>query len=135
MAHVAGSLDPRLDGDESSGLDDNVQESSPPAQSPSSTIPSSVMSLDADALSTTSISSSATGDPSVIVGLAFRFPNANTKSQLWENLATKKDLRRRMPAQRFNVDGFYHPKGTNKGTVSLTALKNNCTKESRTLPH
>ncbi len=56
-------------------------------------------------------------DPSVIVGMAFRFPGATTSSQLWDNLSTKKDLLRKMPEDRFNVDAFYHPLGTNKGTV------------------
>lgn len=28
-------------------------------------------------------------------------------------------MQQKIPADRFNVDGFYHPHGTNKGTVSL----------------
>lgn len=60
-----------------------------------------------------------TVDPSVIVGLSFRFPGAKTVSQLWNNIAGKKDLLREMPKDRFNVDAFHHPKGTNKGTVSF----------------
>jgi hypothetical protein len=61
-------------------------------------------------------------DPSVIVGMACRFPGANNTSQLWEALAQKKDLQRKMPEDRFNVDAFYHPLGTNKGTVCLSSL-------------
>lgn len=56
-------------------------------------------------------------DPSVIVGLACRVPGATNPSQLWENIVAQKDLQRKMPADRFNVDAFYHPDGTNKGTV------------------
>lgn len=56
-------------------------------------------------------------DPSVIVGLACRVPGANNPSQLWDAIAEQKDLRRKMPDDRFNVDNFYHPDGTNKGTV------------------
>jgi hypothetical protein len=65
-------------------------------------------------------------DPSVIVGLGFRFPGASNVSQLWENLAQKKDLQRKMPADRFNVDAFYHPLGTNKGTVRLQLYYAKC---------
>lgn len=57
-------------------------------------------------------------DPSVIVGMACRVPGASNPSQLWKNIAEKRDLQRKMPEDRFNVDAFYHPDGTNKGTVS-----------------
>lgn len=59
-----------------------------------------------------------TVDPSVIVGMAFRFPGATNMSQLWDNLSTKKDLLRKMPKDRFNVEAFYHPLGANKGTTN-----------------
>ncbi|KAL6857742.1 putative Hybrid PKS-NRPS biosynthetic cluster [Amphichorda felina] len=57
-------------------------------------------------------------DPSVITGIAFRLPGAKTLDQLWDNVVTKKDLQRKMPHDRFNVDAFYHPLGTNKGTTN-----------------
>lgn len=57
-------------------------------------------------------------DPAVIVGLACRVPGAQNPSQLWQNIEVQKDLRQKMPSNRFNVDAFYHPDGTNKGTVS-----------------
>lgn len=34
----------------------------------------------------------------------------------------QKDVQRKMPSDRFNVDAFYHPDGTNKGTVCLANL-------------
>ena len=58
-------------------------------------------------------------DPSVVVGMACRVPGATNTRELWNNLSKKKDLRGKIPANRFNVDAFYHPQGTNKGTVSL----------------
>jgi acyl transferase domain-containing protein len=58
-------------------------------------------------------------DPSVIVGMACRVPGATNPSQLWSVLAEKKDLQRKIPEDRFNVDAFYHPRGANKGTVSI----------------
>ena len=54
-----------------------------------------------------------------IVGMACRLPGADNPSQLWENIILQKDLQRKMPSDRFNIDAFYHPNGANKGTVSL----------------
>ena len=59
----------------------------------------------------------AVADPSVIVGMACRVPGAINTSQLWTILAEKQDLQKKMPEDRFNVDAYYHPQGTNKGTV------------------
>jgi acyl transferase domain-containing protein len=58
-------------------------------------------------------------DPTVIVGMACRVPGATNTSQLWDVLAEKRDLQRKIPEDRFNVDAFYHPQGSNKGTVSI----------------
>ncbi|KAK3681229.1 polyketide synthase [Podospora appendiculata] len=70
----------------------------------------------------TSVTSDAPDIPgensSVIVGLAFRFPGARNVSQLWEALEQKKDLQKKMPRDRFNVDAFHHPLGANKGTTN-----------------
>ncbi|KAL8720894.1 MAG: hypothetical protein Q9225_002312 [Loekoesia sp. 1 TL-2023] len=57
-------------------------------------------------------------DPSVIVGMACRFPGATNTDQLWRVLVDKLDLQRKMPSDRFNVDAFHHPQGTNKGTTN-----------------
>ncbi|KAL3426470.1 beta-ketoacyl synthase domain-containing protein [Phlyctema vagabunda] len=57
-------------------------------------------------------------DPSVVVGMACRVPGATNTRDLWKNLAEKKDLRGKMPTDRFNVDAFYHPEGSNKGTTN-----------------
>ena len=59
----------------------------------------------------------AVADPSVVVGMACRVPGAINVSQLWTVLAEKQDLQKKMPDDRFNVDAYYHPQGTNKGTV------------------
>ena len=59
----------------------------------------------------------AVADPSVIVGMACRVPGAINTSQLWTILAERQDLQKKMPEDRFNVDAYYHPQGTNKGTV------------------
>jgi acyl transferase domain-containing protein len=66
-----------------------------------------------------SASSAAASDPSVIVGFAFRFPGASNVSQLWDAVTQKRDLRRKIPEDRFNIDAYHHPVGANKGTVSI----------------
>ena len=65
------------------------------------------------------ISATVAHDPAVIVGLACRVPGARNPSQLWSLIEEQRDVQRKMPADRFNVDAFYHPNGANKGTVSL----------------
>jgi hypothetical protein len=56
-------------------------------------------------------------DPCVIVGAACRVPGATNTHELWNMLENQKDLQRKMPADRYNAEAFYHPEGTNKGTV------------------
>ncbi|KAL4904773.1 hypothetical protein BDW74DRAFT_178346 [Aspergillus multicolor] len=53
-----------------------------------------------------------------IVGMACRVPGANSVDEFWRLMKERRDLCRKMPAERFNVDGFYHPKGQNKGTLN-----------------
>ncbi|GJN76281.1 putative Hybrid PKS-NRPS biosynthetic cluster [Purpureocillium lilacinum] len=57
-------------------------------------------------------------DPSVIVGLACRVPGASTPSKLWESIAEQRDVQQKMPKDRLNVDGFFHPEPTHKGTTN-----------------
>ena len=71
-------------------------------------------------------------DPSVIVGMACRLPGATSASKLWEVVAEKKDLQRKMPEDRFNVDAFYHPQGINKGTVNILPNRLNSTNDLKT---
>lgn len=59
-------------------------------------------------------------DNSAIVGLACRVPGASSPSKLWDLMEEQRDLQKKMPAERFNVDAFYHPDGANKGTASLS---------------
>lgn len=56
-------------------------------------------------------------DPTTIIGLACRVPGAENPSQLWQLMEEQRDVQRKIPADRFNVDAFYHFEGTNKGTV------------------
>ncbi|KAH6672349.1 putative lovastatin nonaketide synthase [Halenospora varia] len=54
----------------------------------------------------------------VIVGMACRLPGAKSPKQLWNNIVAQRDVQRKIPKDRFNVDAFYHPEGTNKGTTN-----------------
>ncbi|KAI3396832.1 hypothetical protein diail_11661 [Diaporthe ilicicola] len=46
--------------------------------------------------------------------------SCNSPSQLWENLIKKKDVQRQVPDDRyrFNVDTWWHPNHSNKGTIN-----------------
>jgi len=78
---------------------------------------------------------STTKDPSVIVGMACRVPGATNSRELWDVLEQRKDLQRKMPDDRYNADSFYHPHGTNKGTVRLETSKDlTATKRYRAMP-
>ncbi|KAK0669442.1 putative polyketide synthase [Cercophora samala] len=57
-------------------------------------------------------------NPPAIIGMACRVPGATTPAGLWENILNKIDLQRKIPADRFNVDAFYHPDNTHKGTLN-----------------
>ncbi|KAL4965980.1 uncharacterized protein BDV14DRAFT_199431 [Aspergillus stella-maris] len=57
-------------------------------------------------------------DPAVIVGMACRVPGASSPSELWSLVDQKRDVQRKMPEDRFNVDSFFHPDGKNKGTTN-----------------
>ena len=57
-------------------------------------------------------------DPVAIVGLACRAAGASSPSKLWDLIVSQRDVQRKMPSDRFNVDAFYHPTGANKGTTN-----------------
>jgi hypothetical protein len=78
------------------------------------------LSRDSNTELTSELSSSSLDDPSVIVGMACRVPGASSPSQLWQNINDQIDVQSLIPADRFNVNAFYHPKGTNTGTVLLS---------------
>ncbi|OLN95800.1 Polyketide synthase-nonribosomal peptide synthetase 1 [Colletotrichum chlorophyti] len=60
-------------------------------------------------------------EPIAIVGIGCRFPgSANSPSKLWELLRSPRDVAKRIPKQRWNLDKFYHPTGTHHGTTNVT---------------
>lgn len=56
--------------------------------------------------------------PLAIVGLSFRFPGeANTYQGFWDVLSNAKSTRTRIPDDRFNIDGYYHPSPDRQGAI------------------
>ncbi|KAE8167506.1 polyketide synthase [Aspergillus tamarii] len=57
-------------------------------------------------------------DPAVMVGYSCRVAGADRPSKLWDNINAQVDMRKEIPADRFNINNFYHPDGTHKGTTN-----------------
>ncbi|CAG8973054.1 hypothetical protein HYALB_00010828 [Hymenoscyphus albidus] len=59
-------------------------------------------------------------EPIAVIGTACRFPGESTNpSKLWELLRDPRDVQSKIPENRFNPDGFYHPNGTHHGTSNV----------------
>ena len=57
--------------------------------------------------------------PIAIVGMSFRFPgDANTTEGFWDILSKARSTRTKIPNDRFDPDGFYHPNADRPGAVS-----------------
>lgn len=58
-------------------------------------------------------------EPIAVVGSGCRFPGgASTPSKLWDLLKDPVDVQSRVPKDRFDIDGFYHPDGTHHGRTN-----------------
>lgn len=44
-----------------------------------------------------------------ITGMACRYPDARSPQELWENVLAQRKAFRRIPAERLNLDDYYHP--------------------------
>ncbi|KAJ5504966.1 hypothetical protein N7463_007840 [Penicillium fimorum] len=61
-----------------------------------------------------------TPEPIAVVGSSCRFPGScDTPSKLWELLQHPRDLLRKIPEERFNIKGFYHPDPIHHGTTNV----------------
>lgn len=59
------------------------------------------------------------GEPIAVIGSGCRFPGgAISPSKLWELLKNPRDLVKKVPKERFNVDAFYHPDGAHHGRTN-----------------
>ncbi|KAI4237003.1 MAG: hypothetical protein LQ349_002190 [Xanthoria aureola] len=60
-------------------------------------------------------------DPVVIVGMACRLPGGvKSPYDLWEMLIHERSGQSKVPKERFNVDGYYHPEGDRAGVMSTS---------------
>ena len=60
-------------------------------------------------------------EPIAIIGTGCKFAGSSSSpSRLWELLSKPRDVASRPPANRFNIDAYYHPDGGNHGTTSTT---------------
>ncbi|RLL96033.1 hypothetical protein CFD26_103332 [Aspergillus turcosus] len=61
-----------------------------------------------------------TAEPIAIIGSGCRFPGgAASPSKLWELLSKPRDVLRKIPAERYDADGFYHPDGLHHGSSNV----------------
>ena len=49
----------------------------------------------------------ATDEPIAIIGIAGRYPGADSLDQFWDNLCAGRDMVGEIPAERWRLDGFY----------------------------
>lgn len=61
--------------------------------------------------------------PIAIVGLNLKFPgDAVSPQAFWELIESGRNVAKEVPADRFNVDAFYHPDPTRLDSVSAQTL-------------
>jgi hypothetical protein len=53
-----------------------------------------------------------------IVGMACRFPGANSIGEFWDNLVSGRNSLSRVPSSRWDADAFYHPKPSTPGRMN-----------------
>jgi len=60
-------------------------------------------------------------EPIAIIGLSCRFPGeATSPAGLWEMMANARTGHSKIPADRFNIDAWYHPSNDRRGTVRIS---------------
>lgn len=59
-------------------------------------------------------------EPIAIVGSGCRFPgSSSSSSSLWKLLEKPRDVSKEIPDDRFELQGYYHPKGSHHGTTNV----------------
>ena len=59
-------------------------------------------------------------EPIAIIGMACRFPGeANTVESFWDMLSNARTGHKKVPADRFNADSWYHPEYDRRGAVCI----------------
>lgn len=61
-----------------------------------------------------------TTEPIVIIGTGCRFPGSSSSpSKLWNLLVNPHNVATKVPKSRLNIDAFYHPDGSHRGTTNV----------------
>jgi acyl transferase domain-containing protein len=59
-------------------------------------------------------------EPIAIVGMAMRFPGGSHSSdQFWQFLSEGRSAHKKIPKDRFDAEGYYHPDAARAGAVSF----------------
>jgi acyl transferase domain-containing protein len=62
-------------------------------------------------------------EPIAIVGMAMRFPGGSHSSeQFWQMLSEGKSAHKKIPKERFDAEGYYHPDAARAGAVSFRII-------------
>ncbi len=60
-------------------------------------------------------------EPIAVIGMACRFPgDSNSPSRLWDLIQSPRNISKRVPADRFDVAGFYHTNGSQHGATDAS---------------
>ncbi|KAF7539879.1 hypothetical protein G7054_g1806 [Neopestalotiopsis clavispora] len=67
-----------------------------------------------------SVSGSPQGDALCIVGMACRLPgDISSPADLWQFLVDQKSAQGTVPAERYNIEGYYHPDANRSGSMNV----------------
>lgn len=59
-------------------------------------------------------------EPIAIVGMAMRFPGgSHNAEQFWEMLSKGRSAHKKIPKERFDADGYYHPDAARAGAINV----------------
>ena len=62
-------------------------------------------------------------EPMAIIGMSARYPGeASTLSGFWDMIRNARTAHSEVPADRWNVDAWYHPNQDRKGTVGSWSI-------------
>ena len=58
--------------------------------------------------------------PIAIIGMAGRYPgDAANPEKLWDLISSARSAMTEIPADRFNIDAFYHPYNERSGSINI----------------
>lgn len=68
-------------------------------------------------------------EPIAVVGMGMRFPGGSHSSeQFWDMLSKGRSAFGKIPKERFNADGYYHPDSARAGSVCCPRILFACSR-------